>query len=162
DEKNYATLEVYKLAEWEYDNIMYTAFADLDLDVNSTISNLNRNIEEPVTFKDVTYYVYDMPDDFLYLNEKPDGNILFGRNRIYYEQTTLTIKYCRVGFIGDLTPRVRKYLEYVLAYELASPMNRGSAKNELHANVQMQLQSIKESQIKRNKQLIDRISFDFY
>jgi hypothetical protein len=153
----------YRIADKEFDNIMYTAFGGTNISVNQIVATLNVSVDEPVVYKGRTYTPYMLPEDFLFLVDKPTNDIFFGRNRIYREGTgEFTIQYCKTNDITKISPLCNKYLEYFLASELASVLQRGSKQRELFEMAQFHLQQLKEAEIYMSVDVFDNFSVDIY
>lgn len=163
DESNFYSDAIYNIANKEYDSIMFTAFAGTNISVNTAIANLNESTEDPIIYNGVTYRVYMIPDNFLYLNDKPKEDIIFARNRILRAGSgTFTINYTKTNDVTKLNPTVRKYLEYYLASELAPTINRGSLQDELFNRAMMWLERLKEAEVYNNKDVFSGLNISLY
>lgn len=164
DESNYYSNTIYAIADKEFDNIMYTAFTSTRISTNVVVASLNKSVDDPVDFNGETYYPYMLPEDFLFLVEKPVENIFFGRNRVYTTagSTGFTIKYCKTNDISKISPTVRKYLEYYLASELAPAINRHSAQGDLFQRAMYHLNVLQEGEAYDNVDVIGGLGIRLY
>lgn len=163
DESNFYSDAIYKVANKEYDSIMFTAFAGTDISLNGVVATLNESLEEPIVYNGETYNVYMIPENFLYLNEKPKEEIIFTRNRILRNGSgSFTINYTKTNDVTKLNPTVRKYLEYYLASELAPTINRGSLQDDLFNKAMMWLERLKEAEVYNNKDVFGGLNISLY
>ncbi len=151
DESTYFSDTIIQIAEREFENIMSTAFTGTNLSMNVTTANLNVSVDDNVVYRGETYTPYMLPDDFLFLVDKPEDNIFLGRNRLYRVGTgEFTIKYTKINSIDKLPANCFKYLEYYLASEIAPAVNRRSVQNELFQQAMYHKDLLNKSEIKNN------------
>lgn len=163
DESNFYTDIIYQKADKEFDNIMYTAFTSMNFGVNTVIADLNISVDDKVTYNNIEYTPYMLPQDFLFLLDKPTENIFFGRNRIYRAgEGIFTIRYCKTNDVTKITPTVRKYLEYYLASELAPVLNRHQAQNDLFQRALYYQELLKTSDVYNNVDIYGGLKIDLY
>lgn len=162
DETNYVADRTYKVAEFEYDSIIFSAFANTNINVNTAVVNLNLSLDDKIDYNGSTYNCFMLPDDMLYLIERPSADFFIGRNRIYSTESSLTIKYSKTNDISKLSPRVYKYLEYYLASELAPSLNRGEVQAQLFQRAMYELEELKKAEYHRPIPVIDSMGFDLY
>ncbi|MGL4671188.1 hypothetical protein [Cetobacterium sp.] len=151
DESNYFSDTIIKLAEEEFDKIMTTAFTGTNLSLNVTVATLNQSVEKQITYNDKVYTPYMLPEDFMFLVDGTTEDIFIGRNRIYrVGEGTYTIKYTRLNTIEKLNPICYKYLEYLLAAELAPAVNKRSLQKEFLEYAMYQKDLLNKSEVKSN------------
>ncbi|MGL4998254.1 MAG: hypothetical protein ACRC0R_03955 [Cetobacterium sp.] len=154
DESSYFSDTIIQLAELEFERITTSAFVGSNLSFNSTMAKLNVSVDDKITYDGIIYTPYMLPDDFLFLHEKPVENVFIGRNRIYRDgEGEFTIRYTKVNTVDKLNDSVFKYLEYYLASELAPAVNRRSLQNELLEKAMFYKDALGKNEVKNNVDL---------
>lgn len=151
DNTNYETDIAYQTTLKEFNHCIEDALQSVGSEYVSKVEKLNRAVGSVKEHEGVNYYPYELPNGFLVLNQKPQGNFFFTNRYFYSDQEEISINYSTVVNYQDLNFKFRKYIEYYLASEVADILNRSSLKENLRQRANLELQKINSTRKIANK-----------
>jgi len=149
----FTTTRMFEVANKMFKQVSVDAFANLKFNLTTSISVLNRDFSDTISYNNTTYYPYQMPTDILWMQElKPSSDFKIVRDILYSTVSEgLSMIYCSKTDVQNFDFTVRQYLIYSLAIKLANPLHKSAYTQELYTKQTIEFNKIMEGQtIDRN------------
>lgn len=133
DDANYLVDPIYKVVNGLFDQIITDAMANSSFQTTKLITNLNRDFSDPVTYRGVTLYPYQVPVDSLYIvGIEPKVEFKVMRGKIYIaKEKDVKMIHCSKTQLSSINVTMRQYLIYFLAFKICKPLNKSFMGEEL-------------------------------
>lgn len=166
DDANYITDPIYKTANLLFDQVIDDALSNVNFEITRLITNLNRDWSDPIEYRDVIYYPYQMPVDTIYtvgLEPNVDYKIMRGKIYIAKEEDVKMI-HCSKTQLSSISTTLRQYLIMFLAMKICKPLNKAYMVDELFGKMRYWKDSIQTAEFNDRIQVWDDTdeTFDIY
>lgn len=133
DDANYLTDPIYNVGNTLFDQVIDDALSNINFEVTRLVTNLNRDFSDPIEYRDVIYYPYQMPVDTIYtIGIEPSVPYKVMRGKIYIaREDDVKMIHCSKTRLSSISTVMRQYLIFFLAMKICKPLNKSHLSGEL-------------------------------
>jgi hypothetical protein len=133
DDANYLTDPIYNVANTLFDQVIDDSLSNVNFEMTRLITNLNRDFSDPIEYRDVIYYPYQMPVDTIYtISIEPSVLYKVMRGKIYIaKENDVKMIHCSKTRLSSISTVMRQYIISFLAYKICRPLNKAHLVDEL-------------------------------
>lgn len=133
DDANYLTDPIYNVGNTLFDQVIDDALSNINFEMTRLITNLNRDFSDPIEYRDIILYPYQMPVDTIYtIGIEPDVAYKVMRGKIYIaKEDDVKMIHCSKTRLSSISTTMRQYLIFFLAWKISKPLNKGHLVDEL-------------------------------
>lgn len=144
----FTTTRMFEIANKMFDQIAVDSMANLKFNLTTSISTLNKDFSDTISFDGKVYHPYQMPRDLLWVQSVSSPDFKIVRDILYSTDASKTdMIYCSKTDVQNLDFTVRQYLIFSLALKLANPLHRSTYTNEIFTKQKIEYDKIMDGQI---------------